>query len=272
MGGVITGSACFDPVAGQYAATSLVQNNAAAELVRLLDIGVGDAVLDLGCGPGHITARLAGFTSGPVTGTDASPEMIARARDSYPYLTFRTESAEELAETAAHDRIFCNSAFQWFASDPARVIRNCYRALKPGGRMAVQAPGSDRYCPLFQKGMALLAEDPVAGPAVRSFVSPWLFLDTAGEYAALFREGGFDVPYAEIVTTRSSHSVARAVGVFRSGAAAAYLNGACYREPLPDGWEEILTGTMERLFRASGDGDTVTLEFNRIYLTADKPQ
>jgi SAM-dependent methyltransferase len=56
-----------------------------AELVRAVD--PRDTVADVGCGPGHVTAHLAGLEL-QVVGVDASPGMIAVARGSHPGLRF----------------------------------------------------------------------------------------------------------------------------------------------------------------------------------------
>ena len=56
-----------------------------AELVRASDPRA--TVADVGCGPGHVTAHLAGLEL-EVVGVDASPGMIATARRSHPGLRF----------------------------------------------------------------------------------------------------------------------------------------------------------------------------------------
>ena len=52
-------------------------------------------VLDVGCGPGTVTAHLAGLDL-DVSGVDLSPEMVAHARRQYPDLRFSVASATEL--------------------------------------------------------------------------------------------------------------------------------------------------------------------------------
>ena len=47
----------FDKVSGQYQQKALVQQAAAEKLLALLSIGANDNVLDVACGPGHVTQR-----------------------------------------------------------------------------------------------------------------------------------------------------------------------------------------------------------------------
>ena len=66
-----------------------------AELIDLLDPKPGERVLDLGCGTGHLTARIA-ERGAVVTGLDASVSMIAQARQNYPKLKFVLADARGL--------------------------------------------------------------------------------------------------------------------------------------------------------------------------------
>jgi cyclopropane fatty-acyl-phospholipid synthase-like methyltransferase len=66
----------FDRVSDEYAEKSLTQKNAARKLTGLLGLRGSESVLDVGCGPGHITAMLAGMSTGKVLGTDVSEAMI----------------------------------------------------------------------------------------------------------------------------------------------------------------------------------------------------
>lgn len=61
-------------------------------------VGPVESVLEVGCGEGHVTAKLAEFFPGArVLGTDLSPEIIAIARREHPGLAFETRSVYEPA-------------------------------------------------------------------------------------------------------------------------------------------------------------------------------
>jgi ubiquinone/menaquinone biosynthesis C-methylase UbiE len=100
----------FDKVSSQYQQQSLVQQAAAEKLLAMLNIGAKDDVLDVACGPGHITQRIKSITQGRVVGTDISAGMIAQAKAKYPGVDFRHLAAESLDYHEDFDVVFCNSA------------------------------------------------------------------------------------------------------------------------------------------------------------------
>jgi ubiquinone/menaquinone biosynthesis C-methylase UbiE len=69
----------FDNVSGQYKEKSVIQQTAASNLLSLIKIEKSDNIIDIACGPGHITHRLSKITSGKVTGIDISEGMIRQA-------------------------------------------------------------------------------------------------------------------------------------------------------------------------------------------------
>src|SRR5579871_654286 len=87
-----------------------------ADLVDVLAPAPGETILDLGCGTGHLTARLAALGA-RVIGIDAAPSMIAQARQSYPDLDFRIADATDFALSQPVDAVFSNAALHWI---PAR--------------------------------------------------------------------------------------------------------------------------------------------------------
>lgn len=70
----------FDDISHQYKEKSLVQQKAALKLLDLLKVGSCDDVMDVACGPGHITSLLSKITNGRVIGIDISEGMIKHAR------------------------------------------------------------------------------------------------------------------------------------------------------------------------------------------------
>lgn len=69
----------FSSKAFTYSKNSLVQKSASEILLNLLSIQLGEDVLDLGCGPSHITKKIAQTTEGTVMGIDISQGMIEQA-------------------------------------------------------------------------------------------------------------------------------------------------------------------------------------------------
>lgn len=260
----------FDGIADRYERDSLVQKAASERLLDLLPIGPRDDVLDLGCGTGHLSERIGRMISGRVVGIDPSVRMIAQAIADHggEHLHFRVGTAETLTERARFDVIFCNSAFQWFR-DPRGALESCRRALRPGGRMGVQAPAGARYCPNFLLALDDVAADADAGPVFAGFRSPWFFLESADQYAGLFEATSFRVELARIDVTRSRCAPDDVMRVFESGAAAGYLDPRNYAVPLQDGYPELFGRLLRSSFEAQRDDDgLVDLVFNRIYVVA----
>ena len=109
-----------------------------AWIVETLDLRPGDTALDLGCGPGLYASRLAerGLR---VTGVDYSRRSIEYARQEAHNrnlkISYRYENYLALEDESLHDAAFliygdyCPLA----PENRALLLRNVYRALKPGG-------------------------------------------------------------------------------------------------------------------------------------------
>ena len=99
-------------------------------------------ILDVGCGPGTITAGLAGYVpQGHVTGIDTAPDIVEQARDEgagHDNLDFTTGDVYALGYP---DDTFCvvhaHQVLQHL-SDPVRALREMYRVTKPGGLIAAR--------------------------------------------------------------------------------------------------------------------------------------
>jgi len=79
----------FDEISGKYREKSLVQQKAALKLFNILKIVDSDDIIDIACGPGHVTKWLGNATRGRVVGIDISEGMIKQAKSLYPDIEFR---------------------------------------------------------------------------------------------------------------------------------------------------------------------------------------
>src|SRR5271166_4724968 len=84
----------------------------AESLLELLAPKPGEAILDLGCGTGHLTARIGSYGA-QVLGIDRSPEMIAEARRKHPEVQFEVADARHLAFAERFDAVFSNATLHW---------------------------------------------------------------------------------------------------------------------------------------------------------------
>ena len=80
-------SSTFSEISKDYEKTSIIQKGASETLFDLLQIKSSEDVLDLGCGPGHLTEKIKEITKGGVIGIDPYKGMISQAKDGIIDLT-----------------------------------------------------------------------------------------------------------------------------------------------------------------------------------------
>ncbi len=113
-----------------------VANDAVPGLEAFLDmLPAGGRLLDLGCGPGHVARVMieAGFG---VDATDASPAMVAAARDAG--VPARVATFDEIAGEDVYDGVWANFSLLHAprAAFPFHLMA-IHRALKPGGLLHI---------------------------------------------------------------------------------------------------------------------------------------
>ena len=106
------------------------------DLIDRLEVGAGHAALDLTCGTGYATGRMATVTECGAVGVDASQGMLAQARDACAgQCTFVRADILTYLNTvpdATYDRITCCWGLGY--SKPLSVLRQIRRVLKPGAK------------------------------------------------------------------------------------------------------------------------------------------
>ncbi|HEV8253595.1 MAG TPA: methyltransferase domain-containing protein [Vicinamibacteria bacterium] len=161
----------------------------AADLLELLAPRPGERILDLGCGTGHLTRRIAD-AGAEVVGLDIDPGMIERARSHYPGLRFERGDAADFAG-GPYDAVFSNAALHW-VRDPEAAVRCIAGALRPGGRFVAEFGGKGNVASVLAAVQATLAER-----GQRGIPSPWYY-PSVGEYAALLERHGLEVRQASL--------------------------------------------------------------------------
>jgi ubiquinone/menaquinone biosynthesis C-methylase UbiE len=111
-------------------------------VLELVDAHTGMQVIDLACGPGTLSRRLAQSVTpgGEVVGVDLAPGMIELARASIPNARFEVMDIERLEfADGSFDAAVCGHGLQ-FAPDLSAALREARRVLRPGGRLAASVP------------------------------------------------------------------------------------------------------------------------------------
>ena len=141
------------------------------DLVARIDASAPTTVVDLGCGPGQLTARLADrWPDATVVGVDSSPEMIAKARGhTSEHVGFVLADLRSWRPVLPVDVIVSNAALQWVPQHRS-LLPTFLSSLTEGGWLAFQVPGNfDEPSHRLLRG---LASDPRFAPATRGVEWP----------------------------------------------------------------------------------------------------
>lgn len=177
--------------AGRYAAHARFVTELGAPVVELLAPQPGERILDLGCGDGVLSARLAqlGCT---IVGVDADPDMVRAAQALG--VDARLGDGLCLPFVGEFDAVFSNAALHWMKADPDAVIAGVARALRPGGRFVGEMGGHGNVAAVSVALLAALAHRGVDGVAA----IPWYF-PTIAQYRARLERQGFAVGQIELL-------------------------------------------------------------------------
>jgi SAM-dependent methyltransferase len=132
-----------------------------------LNIPSGGVALDVGSGPGNVTASLA-HAAGPgglALGIDISEPMLARAVSAHagPQVGFLRADAQKLPLRDETVDAVVSTAVLQLIPNPSATLAEMVRVLRPGGRMAVMVPTVGPAAALFRLlpagGAHFFAED-----------------------------------------------------------------------------------------------------------------
>jgi trans-aconitate methyltransferase len=178
--------------AEKYDAVKAPHVEAGRELVALARVREDEAILDLGCGTGKLTVELARLASkGHVVGVDPSREMLDKANGAstgVKNVRYVQAPAQVMNFNGNFDLVFSNSALQWI-KEHEDVMRRVHDSLKPGGRIAFQAPARN-FCLEFSMYTADTIELLGLERHYAAWTSPWRFPGKEG-FEALLTNIGF---------------------------------------------------------------------------------
>ncbi|MGE3622409.1 MAG: trans-aconitate 2-methyltransferase [Bdellovibrionales bacterium] len=184
----MTAGQLWDP--NKYEKNARFVSDLGMPVVDLLAPKPGERILDVGCGDGVLTEKLAAMGC-DIVGIDASPAFVAVARARG--LDARVMKAQELAFVHEFNAVFSNAALHWI-KPPEAVLKGIHRALKRGGRFVAEFGGQGNVAPIVNAlNDALKARgiDPAK-------INPWYFPSDT-EYAALLAKNGFTVKQIALI-------------------------------------------------------------------------
>jgi trans-aconitate 2-methyltransferase len=177
----------FDPK--KYQQASNHQKDWGNRLVDELHLRGDEVILDLGCGEGTLTARLATLVpDGGAVGLDSSVQMIQAAKElETSNLKFLCRDIDDLDFVQGFDVIFSNAALHW-VKDHDRLLSNVHRALRPGGIVRFNFAG-DGNCSNFFATVREMMASPRYSRYFEEFLWPW-YMPTVEAYEEKVRSTG----------------------------------------------------------------------------------
>jgi trans-aconitate methyltransferase len=178
----------WDPQA--YAKNARFVADLGQPLLELLAPQPGELIMDLGCGDGALTEKIAAREAS-VLGIDASIAQARAAKDRG--LLVAVVDGHHLCFKRQFDAVFSNAALHWM-KQPESVVQGVWQCLKAGGRFVgefggernVQTIRSALHGALRRRGI-----DPLT-------IDPWYY-PSPNDFSKLLANSGFIVRYIEII-------------------------------------------------------------------------
>lgn len=231
------------------------------DLQSLIKIKPGLTVIDLGCGTGELTRKLADQLPGAdILGIDSSAEMLEASR-AYAGKNLRfqqTDIATKIQEAEKYDLVFSNAALQWL-DDHKNLFTHIITLLKQGGQLAVQVPSNhDHFTHITLQELA--ATEPY-----QTALGGWSRLPsvlTIDQYSQLlFDNGCKEITVFEKVYP---HVLKDAAAIYDWISGTAILR---YLEKLPENLREGFTSAYKNKLQVQYSGSPVFYPFKRIIIS-----
>ncbi len=161
-------------------------------ILSLLQPSLGERILDVGCGNGDLTAKIAA-AGALTTGIDFSEETIRQAKQKFPDMNIQVANACHYRSEESFDAVFSHAVLHWIKDAPA-VVQSISLALKTGGRFVAEFAGSGNTAILI----TAVREELHARGYEWEGRNPW-YHPTIGEYVNLLEQTGFRVSLVQHV-------------------------------------------------------------------------
>ena len=173
-----------------YARNARFVSDLGEPLIDLLEPQSRESILDLGCGDGALTEKIASFGC-TIMGVDASLAQIEAAKKRG--IRAAVMDGHALAFRRRFDAVFTNAALHWM-KQPEKVIAAVRGCLNPGGRFVGEFGGKgnvEKIRSALHQALRNRGIDPVS-------IDPWYY-PSPQEYSDLLNQAGFSVDYIELI-------------------------------------------------------------------------
>jgi ubiquinone/menaquinone biosynthesis C-methylase UbiE len=225
------------------------------------------SILDIGCGPGYVSAAATERNAVPI-GLDFSSEMVAIAKKKFPGIEFCEGDAQNLPfEGATFDRVVANFALLHLAK-PERAMAEAARVLKSGGRFAFTTWAKVAENPFVRivddaiQAHANLEVDLPPGP-------PHYLFESESEFRKALEEAGFDGGSMTFQTQRIQWKVPSARFVFDAELNAGVRTAGLLARQTPPALQKI-QAAIEKAVQPYAQGDGFAIPKSAYVVAASK--
>ena len=177
--------------------------------VERLDLKAGSAVLDVGCGTGASAlpaAEVVG-SSGSVLGVDLAEKLLERARAKATQrqlqnVEFRLGDMTNLGLPDSHFDAVVSVFSVFFVPDMEALVRELWRMVKPGGKLAITTWGERYFAPVYAIWREAIQTE---RPDLYTAFHPWDRISSPEQLDQLLRDSG--VSNAQIVPENGSQAL-----------------------------------------------------------------
>jgi len=239
----------------------------AADLVSRIEFTGGSNILELACGTGVVTRRLAGHLSGAdeLTATDINPDMLGVAQEkiSSPNVCWDTVDMGAIPyEHELFDTVVCQFGLM-FAMDKDKAVTEMHRVLKTGGKLLFNVWATIADNPVLRIFDTLTSQFFPNVP-LRSEVGPFSMSDETFGLSLLQRAGFTHCKVESVRVTGVCDTAAGAADGFTIGSP---LYSFIKKDPAVG---ERFRGALEEAFVSELGGDPVRSPLRALVFSAEK--
>lgn len=255
-------------VAGKYDSVwSSSTRQFIAPLLNAAEVGDGMAVLDVGCGPGYVSAAARERGAKPL-GLDFAREMVAIGGRMFPEIEFREGDAQNLPfPDQTFERVLSNFALLHL-SNPERACSEACRVLKPGGKF-----GFTTWARIEENPFVKLVDDAIQAHANLEVDlppgPPYYLFESREEFRAALERAGFEGAAMTFQVHRIEWQVPDARFIFDAELEAGVRTAGLLARQTPAALEAIRS-ELEKSIRQYARGDGFAVPKAAYIVTATK--